>query len=128
MGASLKMVMNQLLGTFMAAFAEGLVLGESLGLSRAVLSDALFNGPAAAPFITAKKSRIESGRYEDPDFPLQWLEKDLHLASISAYEVGAAMPLANVAKEIYRLAIRKGEGGKDISAIYDFLANGHPSQ
>jgi 3-hydroxyisobutyrate dehydrogenase-like beta-hydroxyacid dehydrogenase len=29
MGASLKMVMNQLLGTVMAAFAEGLVLGES---------------------------------------------------------------------------------------------------
>ena len=36
MGASLKMVMNQLLGTVMAAFAEGLVLGESLGLSRQV--------------------------------------------------------------------------------------------
>ena len=30
-GASLKMVMNQLLGTTMAVFAEGLLLGESLG-------------------------------------------------------------------------------------------------
>lgn len=124
MGASLKMVMNQLLGTFMAAFAEGLVLGQSLGLSRDVLSEALFNGPAAAPFIAVKKSRIESGNFDNPDFPLQWLQKDLHLASVSAYETGAPMPLANVAKEIYRLAIREGEGDKDISAIYEYLANG----
>src|SRR2546427_272100 len=35
-GAALKMVMNQLLGTAMAAFAEGLVLVESLGLNRNV--------------------------------------------------------------------------------------------
>jgi 3-hydroxyisobutyrate dehydrogenase/glyoxylate/succinic semialdehyde reductase len=34
MGSSLKMVMNQMLGTVMAAFSEGLVLGEALGLPR----------------------------------------------------------------------------------------------
>ena len=61
MGASLKMVMNQVLGTEMAAFAEGLVLGESLGLSREVLFDALFNGPAAAPFVAIKRERIKPG-------------------------------------------------------------------
>src|SRR5438309_621140 len=50
-GASLKMVLNQLMGTAMAAFAEGLVLGESLGLSREVLFEAILGGPAAAPFL-----------------------------------------------------------------------------
>src|SRR6266446_6124137 len=59
MGASLKMVMNQFLGTVMAAFAEGLILGESLGLSREVLFEALFNGPVAAPFLALKRERIE---------------------------------------------------------------------
>jgi len=54
-GASLKMVMNQLLGTAMAAFAEGLVLGESLGLSRELLFEALLGGPAAAPFLALKR-------------------------------------------------------------------------
>lgn len=123
MGASLKMVMNQLLGTVMAAFAEGLVLGQSLGLSREVLFDALLSGPAAAPLLAAKRKRIESGDYEEPDFPLQWLQKDLHLASVSAYESGVAMPLTNVAKEVYRLAIRAGDGGKDFSAICGYLAH-----
>ena len=122
MGASLKMVMNQLLGTLMAAYAEGLSLGGSLGLSRDVLFEAIFSGPFAAPFIGVKKPRIESGNYDEADFPLRWLQKDLHLASVSAYESGAAMPLTNVAKEIYRLAIREGDGDKDVSAIFDYLA------
>ena len=120
-GASLKMVMNQLLGTTMAAFAEGLVFGESLGLSREVLFEALLGGPTAAPFLALKRDRIETGNYEPADFPLRWLQKDLHLAAVSAYETGAAMPLTNAAKEIYRLAIRDGRGSEDFSAIYDYL-------
>jgi 3-hydroxyisobutyrate dehydrogenase/glyoxylate/succinic semialdehyde reductase len=115
--------MNQLLGTAMAAFAEGLVLGESLGLSRGLLFETIFGGPAAAPFLALKRERIEQGNYEQADFPLRWLQKDLHLATMSAYETGAAMPLTNVAKEIYRLAIREGDGDKDFSAIYDYLVH-----
>src|SRR5271170_2776316 len=122
MGASLKMVMNQLLGTVMAAFAEGLVLGEGLGLSREVLFEALLNGPVAAPFLALKRERIEKGLYQEADFPLRWLQKDLHLASVSAYETGVAMPVTNMAKEIYRIAIREGHGSGDFSAIYEFLA------
>jgi 3-hydroxyisobutyrate dehydrogenase-like beta-hydroxyacid dehydrogenase len=124
-GAALKMVMNQLLGTVMAAFAEGLVLGESLGLSRDVLFDTLLGGPAAAPFLSVKRERIEKGDYEHADFPLQWLQKDLHLATVSAYETGVSMPVTNVAKEIYRFAIREGHGAEDFSAIYDYLAHKH---
>ena len=122
MGASLKMVMNQLLGTVMAAFAEGLVLGESLGLSRQILFEALLTGPAAAPFLAVKRERIEKDNYDAADFPLRWLQKDLHLVSVSAFETGAAMPLTNVTKELYRLAIREGDGDMDFSAIYSYLA------
>jgi len=122
MGTSLKMVMNQLLGTAMAGFAEGFVLGESLGLSRKVLFEALTGAPAVAPFLALKRERIENGNYTPADFPLRWLQKDLHLAAVSAHEAGAAMPLTNAAKELYRLAIRDGRGSEDFSAIYDYLA------
>jgi len=121
-GASLKMVMNQLLGTTMAVFAEGLVLGRSLGLPLEILFDAILGGPAAAPFVAAKRGRIETGNFDDADFLLRWLQKDLHLASVSAYETGVSLPMTNVAKEIYRFAIREGDGDKDFSAIYHFLA------
>jgi 3-hydroxyisobutyrate dehydrogenase/glyoxylate/succinic semialdehyde reductase len=125
MGASLKMVMNQLLGTTMAAFAESLVLGRSLGLPLETLFEALLGGPAAAPFVAAKRERIETGNFDDADFLLRWLQKDLHLASVSAYETGVSLPLTNVAKELYRFAIREGDGDKDFSAIYDFLARNY---
>jgi 3-hydroxyisobutyrate dehydrogenase/glyoxylate/succinic semialdehyde reductase len=122
MGSSLKMVMNQMLGTVMAAFSEGLVLGEALGLPRKAVLKSLLDGAAGAPFLRLKRERIEEGRYEAPDFSLRWLQKDLHLAAVSAYDSGVAMPVTNAAKEIYSLAIRAGRGGEDFSAIYEFLS------
>jgi 3-hydroxyisobutyrate dehydrogenase/glyoxylate/succinic semialdehyde reductase len=119
MGTSMKMVINLLLGTGMAAFAEAMALGEGLGISRKMLFDSLLGMPAVAPFLASKREKIESGNYE-AEFPLRWMQKDMHLASVSAYESGVAMPLTNVTKEIYRLAMRGGHDTKDFSAIYEF--------
>jgi 3-hydroxyisobutyrate dehydrogenase-like beta-hydroxyacid dehydrogenase len=119
MGTSMKMVINLLIGNAMAAFAEGMALGEGLGISRQVLFDSLLGMPAVAPFIAAKREKIEGGNYQ-PEFPLRWMQKDMHLASVSAYESGVAMPVTNVAKEVYRLAMREGHGTDDFSAIYEF--------
>jgi len=126
MGASLKMVMNQLLGTVMASFAEGLVLGESLGLPRGLLFETLLNCPAAAPFLAVKRERIETGAYHDADFSLQWLHKDLVLASASGYETGVSMNITNVVKDTYQFAIQAGHGEEDFSAIYVYLADFAP--
>jgi 3-hydroxyisobutyrate dehydrogenase-like beta-hydroxyacid dehydrogenase len=118
-GTSMKMVINLLLGTGMAAFAEGMALGEGLGISRKMLFDSLLGTPAVAPFVATKREKIESGNYE-AEFPLRWMQKDMHLASVSAYESGVAMPLTTAAKEMYRLAMREGYGTEDFSAIYEF--------
>jgi 3-hydroxyisobutyrate dehydrogenase/glyoxylate/succinic semialdehyde reductase len=119
MGTSMKMVVNLLLGTGMAAFAEAMALGEGLGISRKMLFDSLLGTPAVAPFLASKREKIESGNYE-AEFPLRWMQKDMHLASVSAYESGVALPVTNVTKEIYRLAMRGGHETKDFSAISEF--------
>src|SRR5437870_141365 len=124
MGTSMKMVVNLLLGTGMAAFAEAMALGEGLGISRKMLFDSLLGTPAVAPFLASKREKIESGNYE-AEFPLRWMQKDMHLASVSAYESGVAMPLTNAAKELYRLAIRDGHATQDFSAIYDYLTTAY---
>jgi len=118
----MRMVINLLLGTGMAAFAEAMALGEGLGISRKMLFDSLLGMPAVAPFLASKREKIESGNYE-AEFPLRWMQKDMHLASTSAYEAGVAMPLTNVTKEIYRLAMRGGHDTKDFSAIYEFATS-----
>jgi 3-hydroxyisobutyrate dehydrogenase and related beta-hydroxyacid dehydrogenases len=120
MGTSMKMVVNVLLGNAMAAFAEGIALGEGLGISRGVLLDSLLGTPAVAPFLASKREKIESGDYK-AEFPLRWQQKDLHLASVSAYDSGVAMPVTNAAKELYRLAMMKGYALEDFSAIYKYL-------
>jgi 3-hydroxyisobutyrate dehydrogenase-like beta-hydroxyacid dehydrogenase len=123
-GTSMKMVVNLLIGNAMAAFAEGMALGEGLGISRKVLFDSLLGTPAVAPFIALKREKIESGNYK-AEFPLRWQQKDLHLAAVSAFESGIGMPVTNAAKELYRLAMMEGHALEDFSAIYKYLAGTH---
>jgi 3-hydroxyisobutyrate dehydrogenase-like beta-hydroxyacid dehydrogenase len=120
MGTSMKMVINVLLGSAMASFAEAMALGQGLGLSQKMLFDSLLGMPAVAPFLASKREKMEKGTYE-AEFPLRWMQKDMHLASVSAYEAGVAMPVTNLTKELYRFAMRDGHETEDFSAIYQFM-------
>lgn len=120
MGAAMKMVNNLLLGGAIAAFSEGMVLGEELGISRKTLFDALLSSPVAAPILGLKRPMIESGNFE-ANFPLRLMHKDLHLASVTAYECGVATPAAGAVKEAFALALREGLGEMDLAALYRWL-------
>ena len=121
MGTSLKMVINLILAQAMVAFSEALVLGESLGISKQALFNTLLGSPVVAPFLAFKRQKIEEGKF-DAEFPLQWMHKDMQLATETAYEIGVAMPAANVTKEMYALAMRNGLGEQDFSAVYKLLS------
>jgi 3-hydroxyisobutyrate dehydrogenase/glyoxylate/succinic semialdehyde reductase len=121
-GTSMKMVVNLIIGNAMAAFSEAMALGQGLGLSPKILFDSLLGTPAVAPFLALKRAKIENRDY-GVEFPLRWMQKDMHLATVSAYETGVAMPLTNVAKEVYRLAMRDELGTDDFSAVYEFVTN-----
>jgi 3-hydroxyisobutyrate dehydrogenase/glyoxylate/succinic semialdehyde reductase len=122
MGAAFKMVVNLLLAQNMVMLSEAIALGQSLGFSRQMLFDTLLNGPMAAPYLSVKRSKIEEGIYE-ADFPLKWMHKDLHLATVTAYENGVALPLANCTKEIFAEAKKLGLGEKDFSAVFNHIAS-----
>ena len=123
MGTSLKVVVNHMLATSMAAFSEGVALGEGLGLSRDVLFDTLIGGPLVPAYMGMKREKLESGDYA-PDFPLKWMQKDLQMVATAAYDTGVPMPLANLTKELYQAAVRRGHGDEDFSAIYEDLGRG----
>ena len=119
-GTALKMLFNLLLGVGMAAFSEALLLGEGLGLKRDFLLDTLIGSAVAPPFLAGKRSKIEAGDYT-ADFPLQWMQKDLHLAALSGFEQDVSLPATNVVKEIYMLAKKAGLAGQDFAALYEYL-------
>jgi 3-hydroxyisobutyrate dehydrogenase/glyoxylate/succinic semialdehyde reductase len=120
LGSALKMVNNLLGAVAMAAFAEGTALGEALGVPRQTMFDTLLDGPMVAPVVAAKRGKIEREDY-GADFSMRWMQKDLHLASISGYEADVPMPVVNVTKELYRLAMREGYADQDYGAIYAFM-------
>jgi 3-hydroxyisobutyrate dehydrogenase/glyoxylate/succinic semialdehyde reductase len=120
MGTSLKMVNNLLLAISMAAFSEGLVLGQSLGIPLERLFETLAGSPVVAAAAAGKREKIARGDYE-AEFSLQWVQKDLHLAAETGQELAVALPLTNAAKEMFQLAVRFGYGAEDLSAIYAFL-------
>jgi 3-hydroxyisobutyrate dehydrogenase/glyoxylate/succinic semialdehyde reductase len=123
LGSALKMVNNLLGAAAMVAFAEGAALGQALGVPRDTIFDVLLSGPMVAPIVAAKRAKIERQDYE-ADFSMRWMQKDLHLASISGYEAGVPLPVANVTKEIYRLAMREGYADLDYGSIYEFFTAG----
>jgi 3-hydroxyisobutyrate dehydrogenase/glyoxylate/succinic semialdehyde reductase len=121
MGTSLKIVFNLLLGEAMQAFCEGMALGEALGLSRDTLLDTLLGSAVVAPFVAGKREMVRRDAYE-AHFPLKWMHKDLHLATLTAYENGVALPAGNAVKETYALAARQGLADNDFAAIYRYLS------
>lgn len=121
MGTAMKMVNNLVVAQAMVAFSEAITLGEALGIPRDLLFNTLLGSPVAAPFLSMKRGKLETGNYE-PEFPLQWMHKDMQLIAETAYEAGVAMPAANVVKEIYALAVRKGLGEQDFAAVYKLLS------
>ena len=122
MGTSLKMVVNLMLANSMVSFAEAMNLGETLGLSKETLFSTLLGGPVSPPFLSGKKEKIQNGNFNS-EFPLEHMQKDLFLVSQTAYENRISLPLSNISKEIYGLAVQKGLGNKDFSAVYEFLIN-----
>lgn len=119
-GATMKMLVNQLLGQSIVAFAEALVMGEAMGLEKETLFNILMHTPGVAPLIPSIRHRLENADYE-AHFPLKLMLKDLHLSSVSAYENGVASPSLNAAKEIFAQARQSGLGELDFTAVYQYL-------
>ncbi|MCD7034776.1 NAD(P)-dependent oxidoreductase [Metabacillus sp. GX 13764] len=119
-GTSMKLVINLTLAQAMAAFSEAVALGEAMELDKETVLDTLLGGATAAPFLQGKKSKLLENSF-NPEFPLEHMQKDLHLVSEAAYNNGISLPLASAAKELYGLAKQQGFGQDDFSSVYAFI-------
>src|SRR5882762_3420460 len=114
-GATMKLVVNTLLGIGMQAIAEAVALGEKAGLDRNRLLDVLSQTAVVAPAHVGKLQRAMKGDYS-PQFPIRLMNKDFGLILDLAYTVGARMPAAGAAFEIN--ARQSDEGAEqDFSAV-----------
>lgn len=114
-GATMKLVVNTLLGVGMQAIAEAVALGEKAGLDRNRLLEVLSQTAVVAPAHVGKLQRAIKSNYS-PQFPIRLMNKDFELILNLAAAVGARMPAAGAAFEINA---RQSEEGaeQDFSAV-----------
>jgi 3-hydroxyisobutyrate dehydrogenase len=114
-GATMKLVVNTLLGIGMQAIAEAVALGEKAGLDRNRLLDVLSQTAVVAPAHMGKLQRAMKSDYS-PQFPIWLMNKDFGLILDLAATLGAQMPAAGAAFEIN--ARQSDEGAEqDFSAV-----------
>ena len=114
-GATMKLVVNTLLGIGMQAIAEAVALGEKAGLDRNRLLDVLSQTAVVAPAHVGKLQRARNGDYS-PQFPLRLMNKDFGLILQLAAAVEAHMPAAEAAFEVNASQLIQGKE-EDFSAV-----------
>src|SRR3981189_2506403 len=123
-GATMKLVVNTLLGIGMQAIAEAVALGEKAGLNRNRLLDVLSQTAVVAPAHVGKLQRAMKSDYS-PQFPIRLMNKDFGLILNLAAAVGVRMPAAEAAFEINARQLDEG-GEQDFSAVILRMENEAP--
>jgi 3-hydroxyisobutyrate dehydrogenase-like beta-hydroxyacid dehydrogenase len=95
-GATLKLVVNTLLGVGMQAIAEAVAFGEKAGLDRQRLLDVLSKTAVITPAHLGKLTKALEHDYR-PEFAVGLMNKDFRLILETASAVRAPMPAATAA-------------------------------
>ncbi|KAL2899600.1 Glyoxylate/succinic semialdehyde reductase 2 chloroplastic [Bienertia sinuspersici] len=119
-GATMKLVVNMVMGSMMATFSEGLMLSEKVGLDPSVLVEVISQGAISAPMYRLKGPSMIQSQYPTA-FPLKHQQKDLRLALGLAESVSQPIPIAAAANELYKVAKSQGLSDEDFSAVIEAL-------
>ncbi|GAA3368924.1 NAD(P)-dependent oxidoreductase [Streptomyces sannanensis] len=117
--ASLKLILNLLLGAQVAALAEAVHYGTAAGLDR----DQLIGVVAASGFSSLvmrfRADLMLNRTYEPAFFRSALMEKDIRIALAAAAGHGAAMPVLGVVRERFAEVLAAGDGDKDASVLVE---------
>ncbi|AUL47315.1 3-hydroxyisobutyrate dehydrogenase [Bordetella trematum] len=128
-GQVAKICNNMLLGILMAGTAEALALGVANGLDPKVLSDIVAKSSGRNwatelynPWPGVMEHAPASKGYAG-GFGVDLMLKDLGLAAESALSSRSAIPLGELARNLYSLHSNGGSGGLDFSSIVNLYAS-----
>jgi 3-hydroxyisobutyrate dehydrogenase len=119
-GLGTKLAVNLYLCTMVVGLAEAHHLAAAMGLDLAAFRRALDLGPMASAVSTIKLAKLA-----DRDFEAQAAVRDVHtntrLVAEAARAVGAASPLLDVTRELFRETEESGSGALDMAAVVTAL-------
>jgi 3-hydroxyisobutyrate dehydrogenase-like beta-hydroxyacid dehydrogenase len=112
----LKLVANLLVALHSAAAAEALTMAKRGGLDLDLVLDVLRTGAAGSRMLEVRGPLIVKNEFP-AQMKLDLFMKDLHLIQEAAGELGAALPLTDVAEKLYAAVHAMGHGAEDLSVV-----------
>ena len=120
-GSMMKMAINLLLGVMMEGYAEMIQFGLKGGLPLETMQAVVANGPLNSVLFQLKEKMFREDAFP-PQFPLKHMAKDMRYLCESAAELGAEVPTAASAKDLYNRGEKLGLGDEDFAAVVRVLS------
>jgi 3-hydroxyisobutyrate dehydrogenase len=119
--ASMKLVLNMLMGVEMQALAEAVVLGERSGLARDVVLKTIAASGFSSPVMRFKCGVMGRRAFTPPDFKLALMRKDMTLAAAEAARLDVPRATIEAARDAFSAAERDGLGDLDCAAVLSYF-------
>lgn len=120
MGATMKIVLNMLMGVQMPALAEAIVFGERAGLPREKILKMIAGSGYSSPVMTFRCGIIERRSFDNAIFKLGLMRKDMVLVLDESHRLGVPMPVTASANAALSAAGQMGLADLDVGAIVAF--------
>ena len=120
MGASMKLVLNMLMGVQMPALAEAVVFGERAGLPREKILDMIAKSGYSSPVMSFRCMLMAQRAFENPSFKLSLMRKDMMLVLDECKELNVPLPVSETAYSMLTAAKQQGLGELDVAAMLAF--------
>jgi 3-hydroxyisobutyrate dehydrogenase len=117
MGATMKLVLNMLMGIQMPALAEAVVFGEQAGIPREKILQLIAGTGYSSPVMTFRCPMIGERKFENAMFKLGLMRKDMMLVLEHSQELSVPMPVTESAYAMLTAAKAQGLGELDVAAI-----------
>ncbi len=121
--SEVKALVNMVMNINTAALAEGLGLGEALGLDLEMLCE-VFSQTGANSRVLETDAADMIERDHDCYFSAAHAAKDSGIANALGAEAGVAMPLSEATEAQYRKLVAAGKGELDKSAVAELTFRG----
>ena len=124
--AKVKALVNMVMNSNTAALAEGLGLGDALGIDLTLLRE-VFSQTGAASRVLETDGEDMQQRAHDCYFSAAHAAKDSAIALQLAKQAGLTLPVAAATLDQYRVLIELGKGDLDKSAVAELTFKGRDS-
>ncbi len=119
--SAMKLALNHLIASLTASFSMSLGFIQKSGIDIEKFMDILRESAIYAPTFDKKLGKMLNRDFEQANFPLKHLLKDVNLVTESFSKLGIDTKISEVISNLIEKGISNGESELDYSAIYNSI-------